>query len=330
LLAPYGRESTSSLAEETYIFIDLADTDQALSTDNSALLQSRLKQAPCPILGLMPATSCATNDSFLPLMDVIIHSEKEAAPLIKNIEKNPISAMTLVQLLRHNEHASIADGLLAESLAYATLQGGKEFKAFLDQWSADKDKRAATPAANPEAAVLSRRGENTLRLTLNRPELRNAFSIEMRDALVEGLELLSSDESIERAKIDGAGDCFCTGGYLEEFGDFPDTATAHAIRSSRNAGRLIAEQAERIEFYVHRACIGSGIELPAFAHRVVARADTLFQLPEITLGLVPGAGGTVSITKRIGRQKTAWLALSAKRINASTALEWGLIDEIAD
>ncbi|RLB42987.1 MAG: enoyl-CoA hydratase/isomerase family protein, partial [Deltaproteobacteria bacterium] len=83
-----------------------------------------------------------------------------------------------------------------------------------------------------------------------------------------------------------------------------------------------------IECHVHGACIGSGIELPAFAHRIVAAEKTFFQLPELTMGLIPGAGGTVSILRRIGRQRTAYLCLSAKRITAPTALEWGLIDSI--
>ena len=60
----------------------------------------------------------------------------------------------------------------------------------------------------------------------------------------------------------------------------------------------------------------------------MARPDTIFQLPEITMGLIPGAGGTVSITRRIGRQRTAYMALSARRINAQTALAWGLVDAL--
>ena len=54
------------------------------------------------------------------------------------------------------------------------------------------------------------------------------------------------------------------------------------------------------------------------------------QLPEIRFGLIPGAGGCVSIPRRIGRQRTAYLALSARRINAATALDWGLVDAIVD
>ncbi|HNC69286.1 MAG TPA: enoyl-CoA hydratase/isomerase family protein [Pseudomonadales bacterium] len=169
-----------------------------------------------------------------------------------------------------------------------------------------------------------------LEITLNRPAARNAFSTAMRDGLVAALHLLASDPTLQRARIRGAGACFCSGGDLEEFGLAGDLPAAHAIRSTRNAGRLIAELAPRVECHVHRACIGSGIELPAFAGCIVATPDTLFQLPEISLGLIPGAGGTVSITRRIGRQRTAWLALSARRIDAPTALEWGLIDAIGE
>ena len=63
-------------------------------------------------------------------------------------------------------------------------------------------------------------------------------------------------------------------------------------------------------------------------HRVVAEENSFFQLPEVGLGLVPGAGGTVSLPRRIGRQKTAWLGLSGQRIDAQTALAWGLVDEV--
>jgi enoyl-CoA hydratase/carnithine racemase len=151
----------------------------------------------------------------------------------------------------------------------------------------------------------------------------------MRDGLTEGLHLLAADARLTKAIISGEGRCFCTGGDLEEFGLAEDPARAHLVRSTRHVGLLIHEQASRVECHVHGACIGSGIELPAFAHRIVAAEKTFFQLPEINMGLIPGAGGTVSILRRIGRHRTAHLCLSAKRITAPTALEWGLIDSIA-
>jgi enoyl-CoA hydratase/carnithine racemase len=68
--------------------------------------------------------------------------------------------------------------------------------------------------------------------------------------------------------------------------------------------------------------------VPSFASRVEATQDAWFRLPEIGMGLVPGAGGTVSITRRIGRWRTAYLALSGARLDADTALKWGLVDAI--
>ena len=68
----------------------------------------------------------------------------------------------------------------------------------------------------------------------------------------------------------------------------------------------------------------------AFAGRVEAAPDATFALPEVAMGLVPGAGGTVSIPGRIGRHRTAWLALTGERIDAPTAREWGLVDEVVE
>ena len=79
---------------------------------------------------------------------------------------------------------------------------------------------------------------------------------------------------------------------------------------------------------IHGSTFGGGIEMAAFAGRVVAGPDTRIALPEVSLGLIPGAGGTASLTRRIGRQRTAALGLLGTVIDASTALEWGLVDEL--
>jgi enoyl-CoA hydratase/carnithine racemase len=91
---------------------------------------------------------------------------------------------------------------------------------------------------------------------------------------------------------------------------------------------LLSRCADRVEARVHGACVGAGAELPAFCRRVVAAPGAFFQLPEVGFGLVPGAGGTVSLPRRIGRQRTAWLALTGRRLPAELAREWGLVDEI--
>jgi enoyl-CoA hydratase/carnithine racemase len=70
--------------------------------------------------------------------------------------------------------------------------------------------------------------------------------------------------------------------------------------------------------------------MAAWAKRFTAAPGAWFQLPELAMGVLPGAGGCVSLTRRIGRQRTALLILSGKRITARTALGWGLIDAIVD
>ena len=108
----------------------------------------------------------------------------------------------------------------------------------------------------------------------------------------------------------------------------PDPASGHLIRLSRSLGLAVHQVADRVTAHVHGACAGSGIELPAFAGTIVAAPDSRFSLPEVQLGLIPGAGGTVSLPRRIGRHRTLWLALTGRVVGADTALAWGLVDRI--
>jgi enoyl-CoA hydratase/carnithine racemase len=104
--------------------------------------------------------------------------------------------------------------------------------------------------------------------------------------------------------------------------------TAHLVRTVRSPARLLAGLGPRLIVHLHGACVGAGIELAAFAATVVAAPDTRCRLPEISLGLIPGSGGTVSIPRRIGRHRAAWLALGGETIDVQTAEQWGLVDEI--
>ena len=92
--------------------------------------------------------------------------------------------------------------------------------------------------------------------------------------------------------------------------------------------QYLARRADCYTFHLHGACIGAGIEMSAFAGRLIAAKDTYFQLPEVGMGLVPGAGGCVSIPRRIGRQKMNLLAITGMKLSADQARTWGLIDEI--
>ena len=181
---------------------------------------------------------------------------------------------------------------------------------------------------DPEPPVLTSRHDDELHIVLNRPHRHNAVTMALRDALSEALTLAAADDSITAVHLSGNGPSFCSGGDLGEFGSFPDPAIAHVTRLTRSPARLAHLIADKLHVHLHGSCMGAGIEVPALAHHVIADPDTVIALPELGLGLVPGAGGTASIPRRIGRQRTAALAFSGARIDAATALAWGLVDEI--
>ncbi len=237
------------------------------------------------------------------------------------VESRPTACVALVQVLRMGRVLSIPDRLILESLAYSTLQGGSAFRS----WLAAAPRRIPRPAETP--VRLDRDGFR-LSITLDRPWVRNAFDAATRDALCEALQVAVADPSIRRVDLYGNGPAFCSGGDLAEFGTSRDPARAHLVRVHRSPAALLHRCASRVTAHLHGACVGAGIELAAFAGRVVAAPDTVIRLPEIGMGLIPGAGGTASVPTRVGRERMAYLALSGVELGGGEALQWGLVDEI--
>ena len=137
------------------------------------------------------------------------------------VERNPAAAAACLRLLE-DAPSSTEDGLVAESLAYSALQGGREF----GEWMASR--RAAEPHPTADPVLLDRVGDH-LTITLHRPEVHNALDVAMRDALCEAFSLVAADPSLT-VTLRGDGPSFSSGGDLREFGTFPDPETAHRIR----------------------------------------------------------------------------------------------------
>ena len=216
-------------------------------------------------------------------------------------------------------------GVITESLAYSTLQSGPEFA----RWLAERG--PATVPALPDPVVAHRDGA-TLHIRFNRPQRHNAFSTDARAALLEALEVALLDTDIDAVVLGGNGRSFCSGGDLAEFGSFEDPSSAHLARTRYSPALALDAVTRRLgracRAEVHGQVLGSGLEMAAFCGEVVCAPDAVLGLPELALGLIPGAGGTVSITRRIGRWRTAYLVLSGATIDPSTALRWGLVDAI--
>lgn len=238
------------------------------------------------------------------------------ADVAATFDRAPVAAATLTRLLLVSSDLPVGAALELESAVYSMLLVSVEIR----RWRSTP--QAIVPA-DAGAVRLERRG-NDLEITLDRPRRRNALVHQMRDQLVAA----AIDPSIERVHLPGAGPCFCNGGDLDEFGTATDPAEAHLIRLTQNPGALIYALRQKVRPTLHGACIGAGVQIPSFVQHIVARPDAWFRPLEVEMGLIPGAGGTVSLPRRIGRRRTACMALTGRAVDARTALDWGLVDAV--
>jgi enoyl-CoA hydratase len=288
----------------------------ALVDLDSAPGEAELTLPPCPVIGFGNQAH-----PLAPRLDCVVEPPVGLGGLVGQVLARPHAAAVVVGLLRLLPALDAQAGLEAESLAYAVLQGSAEHH----DWIRAQPLRLAGAPGH----VRTERNEGVLRIILDSPQTGNAIDRAMRDALYEALSLATLDQTIGRIVLSGEGRAFSLGAALEEFGTTGDPATAHAIRARTLPARMAARCAERLEARVQGACVGSGLELAGWARRIVATPDAWFQMPELAMGILPGAGGCVALTRRIGRQRTALLVLSGKRLSARKALDWGLVDEIS-
>jgi hypothetical protein len=289
------------------------DPFDILVGDPLALPDRWVIPAPAPTTPAHPATH--------PAVETVAAAVAEIEDIVA---RRPWASLVGAQVHRATLAQSVAAALRSESMAYSLLQSGPEFGA----WLAARRTRSILRAPAPMPAVLT--GQNPsgeMTITLNRPHVRNALNTELRDGLVEAVRV-AANPGISSLVLRGAGSSFCSGGDLDEFGSFVDPVNAHMVRVTRSPAWWVARVADRLRVEVHGAAVGAGAELAAFAGRVEATEDAYFQLPETALGLIPGSGGTVSIPRRIGKHRSGFMALTGRRVDASTALAWGLIDRI--
>jgi enoyl-CoA hydratase/carnithine racemase len=313
------RERFSPLGETPFIVLDARD-DARRHRDTSAIVVGVDREDATPDVDGRDFDMLLTSAAKAPRPWVSVAAgslDAKVESLGAAVHGSPQAACVLKQVLRTTEHANFDDALTVESFAYSTLLGGSEF----ERW---RTAHRASPVRNVGAVRYEREGDHVT-LTLASPETRNAMVAAMRDGLWEQLAAVLDDPSKPRVTLRADGACFSTGGDLDEFGSNTDLAQAHAIRGARSIARLVHELGERIEVVFHGACIGSGLEGPAAAARRVAVEGAFFQLPELKLGLIPGAGGTVTVPRAIGRHRACAMMLGGARVSAATALDWGLV-----
>ncbi|MFD6393390.1 enoyl-CoA hydratase/isomerase family protein [Nocardia sp. NPDC060259] len=312
---------------------DWADASPARIADTVALLSGSLRitvgvlrgAAPPAVTPLLDALTLTLSDSPEVSRQVVTHPDPDAA--VRQLEEatrhNPRASVALGRLLRQTGVADTTVALSSEAAVYSMLLAGTEFRTWL------RDRGGPRPVTFPDRPLVRfDRSGAELALVLDHAERRNALSARLREELLEVLRLAELDPAVERVRITGAGPVFCSGGDLDEFGTATDVVAAYEVRLERAPWRIIDRLRDQTIVHVQGACIGAGIEMSAFAGQLVAALGTQFRLPEIAMGLVPGAGGTVSIPRRIGRWRAAWMMLTGDPIDTATALRWNLIDDI--
>lgn len=163
---------------------------------------------------------------------------------------------------------------------------------------------------------------------LARPQTVNAFSVRMRDELVEALTAVRDDSDVRALLLEGEGRGFCAGADLSEFGTAPSQAIARRVRFQRDVFGLMASLPVPTLAAVHGACLGSGVELVAACDVRLAADDASFGMPETGWGLIAAAGGTQLLPRLVGQGRALELLLTGRRFGAIEALSYGLAHRI--
>ena len=163
-------------------------------------------------------------------------------------------------------------------------------------------------------------------LRINRPEARNALSLETRRELAGRMQALTKDADIRCAVLTGDDKVFSAGA------DLASMVTASPIELVEREVHLlweaIADFPKPLIAAVNGFALGGGCELAMHADIIIAGESAKFGQPEIKVGIMPGAGGTVRLTRLIGRTRAMRLLLTGEMISGAEAFAWGLVSEV--
>jgi 2-(1,2-epoxy-1,2-dihydrophenyl)acetyl-CoA isomerase len=178
------------------------------------------------------------------------------------------------------------------------------------------------------AEVEVRRDGAVQTITLNRPEVLNAFNRALHAALRDALKE-ARDPEVRAVVLTGSGRGFSAGQDLKEFGQAPDVADA--LRSSYHPNVLAIRALEKpVIAAVNGVCAGAGLSLACVCDFRIAADDASFVPGFIGIGLVPDAGGTYFIHRLLGASRAFEWMTSNRRLSAAEAHQWGIVSEVVE
>lgn len=166
-------------------------------------------------------------------------------------------------------------------------------------------------------------------MRLNRPEALNAINGAIRDTLPRAIAEVASDQSVRSVVLIGAGNrAFCAGADIKEFESPSSLVDARALRQSSPWNDALEQCAKPVVAAIRGYCLGGGLEMALACDVRIAADDAIFGMPEVGLGLIPGAGGTQRLPRIVGRERALRMMLSGERATAGSALTMGLVSEV--
>ncbi|WP_109477359.1 3-hydroxyacyl-CoA dehydrogenase NAD-binding domain-containing protein [Paraburkholderia sp. C35] len=178
-------------------------------------------------------------------------------------------------------------------------------------------------SVSPTLAVRRELRNRILVVTVDNPPV-NALGVAVRCALSDVIEAAEHDAAVDAVVLIGAGRNFIGGADIKEFGKPPLPPSLPVVCNRIEACRKPVVAA------IHGAALGGGLEIALAAHYRIALANARLGLPEVTLGLLPGAGGTQRAPRLVGAQAALDLMLSGRHVGAQEALALGLVDRIGE
>jgi enoyl-CoA hydratase/carnithine racemase len=177
--------------------------------------------------------------------------------------------------------------------------------------------------------IIYEKNEHIGYITLNRPKALNAYNISMRDELYEVLGAVRDDSEVRVVILKGAGDkAFCAGADLTEFLTAPAPVFARAARFERDIWGRFSEMTKPFIAAMHGYVLGSGIEMSLYCDIRLCSMDAQFGLPEVTLGILPAAGGSQTLPRQIGRSRALDILLTGRWIKADEAKQFKLVNRV--
>lgn len=172
------------------------------------------------------------------------------------------------------------------------------------------------------------RADDILYVQLDRVDALNAIDAPMRDALYEAFCNVQHDPSIAAIILYGAGKGFCAGADLAEFGEANTVLQKRRIRLQHDVWEVIRTCNKLTIAAMHGFAVGSGIELAMLCDMRIAAENTVFSLPEASIGMMPAAGGTQSLPRVTTLARAIDIALTGRRFSANEAWQYGIVERI--